>query len=113
MERYGLDQDVFTTYVDREYDLYSDLIVPYSDWPTFSYSIKQIAKHIGFRWRDSDPSGANSIAWYNEYLAHPEQEQLLNRILQYNEDDCLAMLAIKRYFENIARETQPDTEPGG
>lgn len=110
MERYDLDPDVFTTYVEREYDLYADLIVTYSDWPTFSYSIKQIAKHIGFRWRDTDPSGANSIAWYNEYLAHPEQEHLLNRILQYNEDDCLAMLAIKRFFEKMALETQPGTD---
>lgn len=109
MERYGLDQDVFTTYTEREYDLYSDLIVNYSDWPTFSYSIKQIAKQIGFRWRDPDPSGANSIAWYNEYLAHPENEHLLNRILQYNEDDCRAMLAVKRFFENQALEAQHGT----
>jgi predicted RecB family nuclease len=99
-----LDQEVFTTYVEREYDLYSDLIVNYSDWPAFSYSIKQIAKHIGFQWRDSNPSGANSIAWYNEYLAHPEHKQLLNRILEYNEDDCLAMLAIKQFFEKHAQE---------
>ncbi|MDT7043175.1 TM0106 family RecB-like putative nuclease [Candidatus Nitronereus thalassa] len=110
MERYELDPDVFTTYVEREYDLYSDLIVNYSDWPTFSYSIKQIAKHIGFHWRDTDPSGANSIAWYNEYLAHPEQEHLLTRILQYNEDDCLAMLAIKQFFERKAQEAQPENE---
>ena len=109
MERYELDPDVFTTYVEREYDLYSDLIVNYSDWPTFSYSIKQIAKHIGFRWRDTDPSGANSIAWYNEYLAHPEQEHLLIRILQYNEDDCLAMLAIKRFFERKSQDAHPAT----
>jgi predicted RecB family nuclease len=107
MERYALDPNVFTMYVEREYDLYADLIVNYSDWPTFSYSIKQIAKHIGFGWRDTDPSGANSIAWYNEFLAHPEQEQLLTRILQYNEDDCLAMLAIKQFFERKAQEAQP------
>jgi uncharacterized protein len=99
MERYDLDQTVFTTYTEREYDLYSDLIVKYSDWPTFSYSIKQIAKQIGFHWRDPDPSGANSIAWYNQYLAHPEQEALLERILQYNEDDCRAMLAMKQFFD--------------
>jgi len=99
MTRYDLDPQVYEHYVTREYDLYTQLIVPYSDWPTFSYSIKQIAKRIGFRWRDADPSGANSIAWYNEYLANPRREELLQRILVYNEDDCLAMLAIKRFFE--------------
>lgn len=101
MLRYELDEQVFEAYVSREYDLYTQLIVQYSDWPTFSYSIKQIAKRIGFHWRDSDPSGANSIAWYNEYLADPQHEELLTRILVYNEDDCLAMLAIKRYFERL------------
>ena len=32
------------------------------------YGIKQIAKLTGFSWRDTDPGGANSIAWYNDYL---------------------------------------------
>lgn len=99
MERYDLDKAMFDWYVQHEYDLYSKLIVEYSDWPTFSYSIKHIAKLIGFHWRDPDPSGANSIAWYNEFLAHPDQEELLTRILHYNEDDCRAMLAVKRFFE--------------
>ena len=98
MERYHLDRTVFDRYVEREYDLYSDLITVYSDWPTFSYSIKHIAKMVGFRWRDPDPSGANSIAWFNDYLKNPTQHALLERILRYNEDDCEAMLAIKDYF---------------
>ena len=98
MERYDLDRAVFDRYVEQEYDLYSDLIVVYSDWPTFSYSIKHIAKMVGFRWRDPDPSGANSIAWFNDYLKNPSQHALLERILRYNEDDCAAMLAIKDYF---------------
>ncbi|MFQ5991985.1 MAG: ribonuclease H-like domain-containing protein, partial [Nitrospiraceae bacterium] len=50
-----------------------------------------------------DPSGANSIAWYNEYRAHPaKNEGALKRILRYNEDDCRAMVAIKDYFERAA-----------
>ena len=104
MDRYRLDPDVFDRYVRSEYDLYSKLIVEFSDWPTFSYSIKHIAKLVGFRWRDPDPSGANSIAWFNEYLENPAHENLIQRILRYNEDDCLAMLAIKRYFENRTEE---------
>jgi len=99
LERYSLDQAVLDTYKAKEFDLYSDLIVEYSDWPTYSYGIKQIAKQIGFTWRDPDPSGANSIAWYNEYLADPAKESVLQRILDYNEDDCRAMVAIKEYFE--------------
>lgn len=98
-DRYDLDPEVLSRYEAREFDLYQRLIVDFSDWPTYSYGIKQIAKLIGFSWRDPDPSGANSIAWYNDYLQHPENEAALHRILQYNEDDCRAMLAIKEYFE--------------
>lgn len=100
-DKYGLDADVLATYESREFDLYHDLVVAYSDWPTYSYGIKQIAKQIGFKWRDADPSGANSIAWYNQYLANPSNTTALTRILQYNEDDCRAMVALKDYFASM------------
>lgn len=99
MVRYGLNESIFNRYLEREYDLYSDLVVKYSDWPTYSYGIKQIARLIGFKWRDPDPSGANSIAWYNEYLNDPSRFGILERIVKYNEDDCRAMMAVKDYFE--------------
>lgn len=98
MQRYELDRAVYEKFVASEYDLYTKLVVPYSDWPTYSYGVKQIARLIGFKWRDRDPGGANSIAWYNEYLAHPNRDVLLQRILDYNEDDCRAMMVILDYF---------------
>ena len=100
MTKYGLSEEVFERYVAREYDLYQDLIVKYSDWPTYSYGIKQIAKLTGFSWRDTDPGGANSIAWYNEYLeaAAAVRSKLLQRILEHNEDDCKAMEHIVGWF---------------
>lgn len=107
MDRYALDPAVFEKYCAMEFDLYADLLVEFSDWPTHSYGIKQIAKLIGFAWRDPDPSGANSIAWYNEYLADPSNDAALRRILRYNEDDCRAMVAIKAYFERAGAGTAP------
>lgn len=103
MERYGLDPDVYDQYAANEYDLYTDLVVKYSDWPTYSYGIKNIARLVGFSWRDTDPSGANSIVWYNEYLKDQSKVNMLNRIVEYNEDDCRAMLAIKEFFEEQGR----------
>jgi predicted RecB family nuclease len=101
MEKYKLSEEVFDKYVAREFDQYQDLIVEFSDWPTYSYGIKQIAKQVGFKWRDTEPGGANSIAWYNEYLEleAAESQKVLTRILQYNEDDCIAMAHIKDWFE--------------
>jgi uncharacterized protein len=107
MQRYLLDEAVYQRYVEREYDLYTDLVVKYSDWPTYSYGIKQIAGLVGFRWRDVDPSGANSIVWYNEFLGNASKRHLLDRILAYNEDDCRAMIAIKDYFAARAAKVAP------
>ncbi len=76
-------------------------MVEYSDWPTYSYGIKHIARMVTFRWRDPDPSGVNSIAWYNEYLANPSNDAALTKTLRYNEDDCLAMVAVELYFDTV------------
>lgn len=101
MARYNLERAVFDNYVEHELDLYK-LVVDYSDWPTYSYGIKQIARQTGFNWRDIDPGGANSIAWYNNYIKDPSRKDILQRILEYNEDDCRAMIAVKEYFERRA-----------
>ncbi|MFQ5995748.1 MAG: TM0106 family RecB-like putative nuclease [Acidiferrobacterales bacterium] len=103
MERYELDSAVYERYLEREFDLYGDLVVKYSDWPTYSYGIKQIARLVGFEWRDPDPSGANSIVWYNEYIKSPFQQEILQRILDYNEDDCRAMVVLRDYFDARVR----------
>jgi hypothetical protein len=77
-------------------DLY-DVILKKTDWPLSSYSIKDIAAYLGFRWRDKTPSGALSIEWYNEFLETRDPE-VLARILRYNEDDCKAAMAVKDFL---------------
>jgi len=78
----------------RAIDLYSDAILKYTDWALGSYSLKAIAQHLGFNWRDETPSGALSIQWYNNYI-NTNDKKILERILLYNEDDCIATMVIK------------------
>ncbi len=82
-------------------DLYSKIILKYTDWPLSSYSIKDIATLLGFKWRDETPSGALSIQWYNEYLKTSDGD-ILKRILEYNEDDCKAMMVLKDEIESLS-----------
>lgn len=79
-------------------DLYTDFIFKSTDWPLGSYGIKAIAQYLGFRWRDETPSGALSIQWFNEYLT-TGNEALLERVLEYNEDDCKATMIVKDYLK--------------
>lgn len=70
-------------------DLYFDVIKRATEWPLSSQSIKAIAKYLGFHWRDPNPSGAASIEWYNRWIETGDPA-IKQRILDYNEDDCLA-----------------------
>lgn len=70
-------------------DLYFDVVKKATEWPTRDYSIKTLAKYLGFSWRDTHPSGAASIEWFDRWIQTGD-ETIKQRILDYNEDDCLA-----------------------
>jgi predicted RecB family nuclease len=73
--------------------------------------LKVVAGAAGFRWRDEDPSGEASMAWYEDAiqrdgpLAAPARE----RLFAYNEDDCRATRALRDWLEGPAR-ALPDVE---
>jgi uncharacterized protein len=59
------------------------------EWPTWDFSLKTLAKYPGFAWRDTHPSGAASIEWFDRWVKSGE-ESIKHRILDYNEDNCRA-----------------------
>jgi predicted RecB family nuclease len=73
----------------RAIDLYGDVVLRATEWPTLDHSIKTLAKYLGFKWRDTHPSGAASIEWFDRWCRERKPE-LRQRILDYNEDDCRA-----------------------
>ncbi len=83
-------------------DLYFDVVRRSTEWPTNDFSIKTLAKYLGFRWRDTHPSGAASIQWFDQYVKHgaPETRQ---RILDYNEDDCRATRVLLDGIRSLER----------
>ncbi len=46
-------------------------------------------KGLGFSWRDTHPSGAASIEWFDRWIQTGDTA-VKQRILDYNEDDCVA-----------------------
>ncbi|MEA3511885.1 MAG: TM0106 family RecB-like putative nuclease [Actinomycetota bacterium] len=62
------------------------------------YSLKVIAPLCGFDWRDDDPGGAQSELWYMDLLRG--DESCRSRLLDYNEDDVAAQLAIRRWVRS-------------
>lgn len=70
-------------------DVYFDVVRSKTEWPTNDFSIKTLAKYLGFKWRDTHPSGATSIQWFDEWV-RTSDPAIRQRILDYNEDDYLA-----------------------
>lgn len=81
-------------------DLYYDVVLPKTDWPTRDYSIKTLAGFLGFQWRDQHPSGAASIEWFDRWI-RTSDPAVKQRILEYNEDDCRAMRVLSDYIRGL------------
>nr|VFK19446.1 MAG: RecB family nuclease, putative, TM0106 family [Candidatus Kentron sp. LFY] len=77
----------------RSVDLYFDVVKKATEWPTKDHSIKTLATFLGFEWRDTHPSGAASIEWFDQW-ARSGDPSIKGRILEYNEDDCIATRAL-------------------
>ncbi|MET4368873.1 putative RecB family nuclease [Bradyrhizobium sp. LB12.1] len=74
---------------DRAVDLYADVVLKATEWPTRDHSIKTLARFLGFAWRDAHPSGAASVEWADRWWRE-QTPSIMQRILDYNEDDCRA-----------------------
>ena len=53
---------------DHAVDLYIDVVRKATEWPTWDFSIKTLAKYLGFQWREANPSGAASIEWFDRWV---------------------------------------------
>ncbi len=78
--------------------------------PVYFYSLKDIAKEFGFKWRHKSASGVNSIIWYEDFLRLKasgkkrdlvKAKKILADIVAYNEDDVRATLFLKRQLGKL------------
>lgn len=73
--------------------------------PVEGYSLKAIASWQNFKWRNPDANGAQCICWYDEWLQSGEQN-FLDLIVCYNEDDCHATRHVKEWLINFLQQIQ-------
>ena len=95
-DKYGCNQRLFERFFENSTDLYQDVVDRHTDWPSSSYSIKAISKILGFRYSDPEPGGLKAALWYKTYVEDPAgSARLKQKLLQYNKEDCLAMIVLK------------------
>ncbi|MCW6037092.1 TM0106 family RecB-like putative nuclease [Spirulina subsalsa FACHB-351] len=68
--------------------------------PVESYSLKSLAKWLGFEWRDPDMSGDQTVCWYDQWLQKGDRHYL-DAIVRYNEDDCRATYHLKMWLQEF------------
>jgi len=68
--------------------------------PTYTNSLKDIAKYIHFEWTDKKVSGIQSIIWRKKWESTNKTEYK-SKLIQYNINDCEALYSIKRWITNI------------
>ncbi len=75
--------------------------------------LKQLAGAAGFRWRDANPSGEASIAWYEVAVREGDAAAAASRVrlLEYNEDDCRATKALRDWLNGPARDLPHRDDP--
>lgn len=70
--------------------------------PTYSNSLKEIARFLKFEWTEKDATGLQSTVWrYKWELSR--NEDLKNKLLQYNIDDCKALKLVKDWLVEIPK----------
>ncbi|NET56853.1 MAG: TM0106 family RecB-like putative nuclease [Symploca sp. SIO2E6] len=70
--------------------------------PVESYSLKNLARWLGFEWRDRGINGSQCVCLYSQWL-ETGNRSLLEIIRRYNEDDCRATYHLKQWLADFYR----------
>ena len=70
--------------------------------PVPTYSIKSVAPALGFNWRHKDVDAMESMVLYWEYLETGDRAKV-EKVIDYNEDDCIAMARVVEAVEKDVR----------
>lgn len=95
-EKHGLDPSRVPRVLDRMRDLNGELTAAVI-LPVYSYSLKAVARFLGYRWSHPEASAAQSMVWYSSWLKSGNRD-LLDLAVEYNADDCRATRLLKDWL---------------
>lgn len=68
--------------------------------PVESYSLKHLARWLGFEWRDPGITGSQCVCLYDQWLETGDRS-VVDVIVRYNEDDCRATYHLKDWLASF------------
>jgi len=76
-------------------------------FPTYSNSLKDIARWLGFEWSESEASGRQALLWRAQWET-TRDPTVKRRLVAYNQEDCQAVQKVAEAIANICSE-RPST----
>ncbi|MBU7022817.1 MAG: TM0106 family RecB-like putative nuclease [Theionarchaea archaeon] len=74
-------------------------------FPTYRDDLKSLAGFFCYRWKHADVNANECTALYLQYVEDPcRNDYKLQKILDYNEDDCRALMHLKDQLEKVCQE---------
>lgn len=107
--RFGVSRELDDKFKNNTIDLHVSILNA-AILPIYFYSLKDIARFLGFQWRTLNAGGAESVVWYNDWRQSGD-DSILQKILDYNEDDVRATLYVKEWIEQQKPRTSKEALP--
>lgn len=79
--------------------------------PTYTNGLKDIANFLGFKWTTKHPSGIQSIIW-RKYWELERNAELKDKIIQYNIEDCRALMLVKVWIGGLKYQVECNNNEG-
>jgi predicted RecB family nuclease len=98
--------------VDRVLNSMTNILsVVYSQvyFPTYSNSLKEVGRCLGFSWSESDATGLQSIAWRMRWESTLDEGWKL-KLTTYNLEDCLALKRVTDFVRAVSAWNQAGAE---
>ena len=73
--------------------------------PVYGNGLKEIAHFLGFKWNMDGADGLQSIQWRKSWESDKDATVKEN-LVQYNIDDCKALLKVKQWFAHLATDAE-------
>ena len=100
---YQIDKSLVSSVVDRLVDLHPIANSAFA-FPAYGQGLKDIARCLGFTWRQDNVDALTSVVLYLKFIASEgTDEESKQQILDYNEDDCLATMRWTPKFGQVAK----------
>lgn len=101
MEKYEIDRETQNMVLDYLIDIHK-IATSSVVFPTYGNGLKQIAPYLGFSWTHKDVNATESISIYLDFIKNPkENKDRFQKVIDYNEDDCVATRVIKDWLVSI------------